>query len=108
MLIITYRPKKNILKIIKTFKKVQVISETSFFVLFSSKELTSFWRARDAQPRYAGSRARRVLNRPKEDAGNSLKVSIRLDLNCGILNFLDNVNFFQYSSDGVPHSLKIL
>lgn len=70
------------------------------------KFYTSFWRAEDAEPRYAGSKERRVFNRPKEDAGKSLKVSTRLGLYiCGGLKVVDSFNFFQYSSDGVPQSL---
>jgi hypothetical protein len=42
--------------------------------------LTGFLRALDALPRNAGSKARRVHKRPKEDGGRSLKVSTRLGL----------------------------
>lgn len=42
--------------------------------------LTSFWRAEDAHPRYAGSKARRMLRSPKEDSGKLLKASRRLGL----------------------------
>lgn len=58
--------------------------------------LTSFLRAEAAEPRYAGSRARKVLKRPKEDSGNSLKASnIRGLYDCGGLKVVDSLSFFQ-------------
>lgn len=42
--------------------------------------LTSFWRAEAALPRYEGSNARSIVNKPKEDEGKSLKASEILDL----------------------------
>lgn len=58
--------------------------------------ITLFCRADDAPPRYAGSKARSVLNRPKDDAGKSLKASWRLGLyDFGGLKVVDSFNFFQ-------------
>lgn len=65
--------------------------------------------AEDAEPRYEGSKASKVLSRPREDEGKCLKDSLRLGrYDCGGLKVGGSLSFLQYSSDGVPHNLKIL
>ena len=72
------------------------MTRTLNHIKLSSHVLTSFWRAEDALPRDAGSRARRVVNRPKADSGNSLKASKRPGLHVrGGRKVVDSLNFFQ-------------
>lgn len=74
-------------------------------------KLTSLLKAAEAVWRSAGSIARRVSTKGNDDGGKSLNVSCmhRLYGCCG-LNIVawGNFDFFQYSSEGEPHNLKIL
>lgn len=76
-----------------------------------TRKLTSLLKAAVAVLRSAGSIARRVSINGNDDGGKSLNVSFmhRLYGCCG-LNIVacGNFDFFQYSSEGEPHSLKIL
>ena len=75
------------------------------------KSLTSLFRAAVAVTRSSGSIERRVSIKGREEAGKSLKVSAihRLYGCCGLKSVaFGNFDFFQYSSDGEPHSLNIL
>jgi len=72
------------------------VTRTLNHIKLFSHVLTSFWRAEDAQPRDAGSRARSVVNRPKADSGNSLKASKRPGLYVrGGRKDVDSLNFLQ-------------
>lgn len=74
-------------------------------------ELTSLLKASVAVLRSAGSIARRVSIRGSEDGGKSLNVSfMHLLYGSRGLNkvALGSFAFFQYSSEGEPHSLYIL
>jgi hypothetical protein len=75
------------------------------------QRLTSLLNAAVAVRRSAGSIARRVSIRGSDDGGKSLKVSAMHRLyDCWGLNMVacGSFDFFQYSSDGEPHSLNIL
>ena len=73
------------------------------------EDITPLSRAVAAVPRKEGSRARREVKRAKEEEGKSLKASWKPGLYCwGGLKLLVSFSFFQYSSAGDPHSLKIL
>lgn len=72
---------------------------------------TSLSRASVAVRLSAGSIARRVSIRTSAEGGKSLNVSAiqRLYDCCGLkIVACGNFDFFQYSSDGEPHNLKIL
>lgn len=76
-----------------------------------SQSLTPLFRADVEVPRSSGSIERRVSIRGSADGGKSLKVSgiQRLYGCCGLkMVACGNFDFFQYSSDGDPHNLKIL
>lgn len=73
--------------------------------------LTSLFKAAVAVPRLSGSIERRVSIRGRDEDGKSLKVSAIQHLYgcCGLKSVaFGNLDFFQYSSDGEPHNLKIL
>lgn len=73
--------------------------------------LTSLFKAAVAVCRSAGSIARRVSISGNDDGGKFLNVSVMHRLyDCWGLNMVacGSFDFFQYSSEGEPHNLKIL
>ena len=75
------------------------------------RNLTSLLKASEAVSRSTGSIARSVSMRGRAEGGKSLNVSLmRLLYGSRGLNkvALGNFDFFQYSSEGEPHSLYIL
>lgn len=79
--------------------------------MLKRKTLTLLFNEADAVWRSAGSIARRVSINDRDDDGKSLKVST-MHLLYGFWGLKivawGSFDFFQYSSDGEPHSLKIL
>ena len=73
--------------------------------------VTSESSAEEAVPRFSGSTESKVSKRLTAILGNSSHLSLRvLSYGCWGLNIVarGSLDFFQYSSDGVPQSLKII